>query len=319
MDRFKNILVVANGERETDALLARAGWLAEANGAQLTLLDVIDASPGEFARLLSALPGRRAQQVEQDVRTHLHQRLEGLAEPLRRLGVPVDVDLRQGVGFIEIIRRVMDHQHDLVLKTAGQGPIRPVMAGPDLHLIRKCPCPVWTLNTGAEPRARRIVAAVDPSPEDETRDDLNRRVMDLATSLARRDGAKLDVLTAWQLPEEGALRSLVNAPDGEIELLLNKAQRESAADLAVVTGRYGAYADLMRVLHIKGEAADVITRHAEDDQIDTLVMGTLGRTGLTGMFIGNTAETVLNRVTCSVIAVKPKGFVSPVKPASQAP
>jgi len=44
-----------------------------------------------------------------------------------------------------------------------------------------------------------------------------------------------------------------------------------------------------------------------------LVMGTLARTGITGLFIGNTAETILNHITCSVLTVKAKGFVSPVE------
>jgi universal stress protein E len=41
-------------------------------------------------------------------------------------------------------------------------------------------------------------------------------------------------------------------------------------------------------------------------------MGTLARSGLDGYFIGNTAETVLQHVACSVLTVKPDGFVSPV-------
>ena len=36
-------------------------------------------------------------------------------------------------------------------------------------------------------------------------------------------------------------------------------------------------------------------------------------TGVQGFFIGNTAENVLQHVDCSVLAVKPKGFVTPVK------
>ena len=40
--------------------------------------------------------------------------------------------------------------------------------------------------------------------------------------------------------------------------------------------------------------------------------------GAAGFLIGNTAETVLNHVTCSILALKPDGFVSPVELASQA-
>lgn len=44
------------------------------------------------------------------------------------------------------------------------------------------------------------------------------------------------------------------------------------------------------------------------------IMGTVGRTGIPGFLIGNTAETVLRQVACSVLAVKPTGFVTPVQP-----
>ena len=43
-----------------------------------------------------------------------------------------------------------------------------------------------------------------------------------------------------------------------------------------------------------------------------IVMGTVCRTGIPGFFIGNTAEYVLSRVHCSVLTMKPAGFVSPV-------
>jgi nucleotide-binding universal stress UspA family protein len=68
--------------------------------------------------------------------------------------------------------------------------------------------------------------------------------------------------------------------------------------------------------HIKGLAGDVIKGYAAENGIDTIVMGTVGRTGISGLFIGNTAEAILSGVNCSVIAVKPPGFVSPVAPTA---
>ena len=63
---------------------------------------------------------------------------------------------------------------------------------------------------------------------------------------------------------------------------------------------------------VEGEAGTVIPQLAGKERIDLIVMGTLARAGLEGYFIGNTAETVLQRVACSVLTVKPEGFVSPV-------
>ncbi|MDH4124558.1 MAG: hypothetical protein OEW64_03880 [Gammaproteobacteria bacterium] len=33
---------------------------------------------------------------------------------------------------------------------------------------------------------------------------------------------------------------------------------------------------------------------------------------MAGLFMGNTAETILNQIDCSVFTVKPPGFVGPV-------
>jgi nucleotide-binding universal stress UspA family protein len=38
----------------------------------------------------------------------------------------------------------------------------------------------------------------------------------------------------------------------------------------------------------------------------------VARTGVRGFFIGNTAETILEQIDCSVLAIKPPGFVTPV-------
>ena len=46
--------------------------------------------------------------------------------------------------------------------------------------------------------------------------------------------------------------------------------------------------------------------------IDLLVMGTVARSGIPGLVIGNTAERLLPQVPCSLLAVKPAGFESPV-------
>lgn len=54
-------------------------------------------------------------------------------------------------------------------------------------------------------------------------------------------------------------------------------------------------------------------RLAAEHGIDLIVMGTVCRIGVAGFFIGNTAENVLQQADCSVLTIKPEGFVSPVK------
>jgi nucleotide-binding universal stress UspA family protein len=313
LQRFESILVIADEASWTDAVRDRAAWLAQSTGARLMLADVVDDHVGEVARLTSALSPARAKAVQAEMEQARATRLETLADGLRETGAAVEVVTLRGTSFLQIIRQVLRAGHDLVLKGAARGLDRATLRAPDLHLLRKCPCPVWILNGAMTARARRILAAVDPDPSDPVRDGLGQMVMELATALAKRDDARLDVLNAWHVWEESTLRhGLVNMPEQEIKAILAHEETEGRARLDALTGRFATFRDRMRVLHLKGNAADVIHDHVASEGIDTLVMGTVGRTGIAGFFIGNTAETVLNRVDCSVLAVKPAGFVSPV-------
>jgi nucleotide-binding universal stress UspA family protein len=70
-----------------------------------------------------------------------------------------------------------------------------------------------------------------------------------------------------------------------------------------------------RSIHmVAGTPGAVLPRLADRLDIDLIVMGTVGRTGLMGLVMGNTAETILRSVRCSLLAVKPEGFLTPVRP-----
>ena len=63
---------------------------------------------------------------------------------------------------------------------------------------------------------------------------------------------------------------------------------------------------------IKGGARKEIPELAEQLKADVIVMGTVARTGVPGFIMGNTAETILNQINCSVLAIKPSEFKTPV-------
>ena len=87
---------------------------------------------------------------------------------------------------------------------------------------------------------------------------------------------------------------------------------EDEEDSQVTVTDSDGFDDLVRVMHIKDVPADIVIEHAASERIDSLVMGTLARTGIAGLVNGDTVKTVLSRLNCSVLAVKPGGFVSPV-------
>lgn len=314
LQRFKNILFVCDEQSAYELALERVIWLASSNGASVTLVTTIDSGGAtDVSKLFSVLPGLGNREIGEAVIAVHRAKLDSRAQSLKDHGIPVETKLLVGTPFIEIIRQVLRGGHDLVVKGAHRAPGRRYFPGADMHLLRKCPCPIWILNSASEPRAQRILVAVDPDPNDPVRDGLNTTIMELATSLARSDGAKLDVVNVWRLQEEATLRhGLADISDTDIDRLVSDAQTKSKERLQALVSGFSDFDDIMRVLHIKGIAGDVIPEHVAAEGIDTIVMGTLTRTGVAGLFIGNTAETILNHVGCSVLTAKAAGFESPV-------
>ncbi|MEM9760728.1 MAG: universal stress protein, partial [Pseudomonadota bacterium] len=70
MHRFKSILAVLTEDSLADIAFERALHLARANGAALTLVDVVDCAPGELVRMLTAVSGTRGTEIAEDVLTY---------------------------------------------------------------------------------------------------------------------------------------------------------------------------------------------------------------------------------------------------------
>lgn len=214
---------------------------------------------------------------------------------------------------------MLEGEHDLVIKlTEGwKASGSRLFGSTDMHLLRKCPAPVWLVRPERPVKYARILAAVDPVMTGTSQDELNTLILDLATSLATQEGSELHVVHAWELPGETMLRSGRRAlSKTEVDQMVRETRDAHEKALARLVGKY----DLSKLKHyrhlLKGRPSEIIRRKAADHQVELIVMGTVGRTGIPGFFIGNTAENLLGQVECSVLTVKPSGFITPVKLAA---
>ena len=55
------------------------------------------------------------------------------------------------------------------------------------------------------------------------------------------------------------------------------------------------------ILHIGGQPHEFIIQEAKEKNIDLIVMGTQGRTGLEKLLIGSVAERVVGHAPCAVM------------------
>ena len=322
MQRFKDILCVLETAMSCKPVMERAVTLAENNQANLTVMDVVehvtagigmpDGGPIS-ADLQAALVSARAQELEK------------MVEPYRAR-IAIQTRVLVGVPFLEIIREVLRSGHDLVIKSPERRDwLERLLGSEDMHLLRKCPCPVWLIKPGKHKPYRRILAAVDVGdayPEEElaSRRALRRQILEMASSLALSEFAELHVVHAWDVVTESALHhAFIHTPEEKLAASVEQVRQQHAASLDAllhaVTGDPGQDAlDYLepRTHLVRGNARKEIPALAKQIGADLVVMGTVARTGVPGFIMGNTAETILNQIDCSVLAIKPPGFTTPV-------
>ena len=326
MKRFSNILLVVDERTEYSAALKRGAALARNNQARLTVCAIVDTVPDEVRIRASMItPG----QVLDAATARKKEWLEDTVDPASIDGIAVGKTVLVGKPFIEIIRQVLRNDHDLVIKCAdADSRLREVLfSSTDKHLMRKCPCPVWIIKPTERQEYLRILAAVDQDREEPATNTLNRQILEMSTSLARAELSEAHVVHAWEVFGESLLKSHKwDFSEAQFAAMLEEEASERRRWLQDLVENYGTSTDTSGAnaprlhLHvIKGPAQYVVSELARELDVDLVVMGTVARTGIDGFFMGNTAESILGQLDCSVLTIKPPGFTSPVTLEGQRP
>lgn len=301
MRRFTNILFVHDLTSKSTSALDRAVRLAKGNDARLTILSVADELPRTFPNLEKTF-----------VKLHEKQ-LRELIEKFGGHELDIKTRVLMGTPFLQIIHEVLRNEHDLVVKGRG-GTSSLLFGSTDLHLLRKCPCPIWIIKPSKRKQFSRILAAVDPYHEDTDGAELDHRILDLATSLAELEKSELHIVHAWNLGSEAFLRSSrARVPKTLVDREVRETRMTHKKLLDDLLGQYDFSEINAKVHFLKGQPGKIIPALADKKRVELIVMGTVARTGVAGLFIGNTAEKILAKVNCSVLALKPTSFVTPVK------
>ena len=308
MKRFKNILFVADEPGTTSPAFQNALSLASANNASLTVMDVIE--PMQWSAENQAKFGA-------DLTTILHdRRLDELAvmtTPHCNDNLLIRTQVAVGTPFLEVIRATLRNEFDLVIKNAEKstGLLSSTLGPNDQHLVRKCPCPVWIDREETAHPYQKILAAVDPLGDQDK--GMSRMIMDLALSVDPAGESQVHVVHAWRIPGESTLSSgRGRLPRVQLDQMLAEQERMHVEALSGLLGEYGMQLSDPNVHFEKADATPLITRLGKELPADLVVTGTVGRTGIPGFFIGNTAESLMHILEIPVLTVKPKHFVSPV-------
>ncbi|MEZ6115179.1 MAG: universal stress protein [Pirellulaceae bacterium] len=303
MKQFKKLLVgvdLSSGDQiVADELSApnheavrQSIWLAKSNGATIRFCYILDVSP------------QAQHNIESDehsaIKIQAQAQLDELVALAQQDGVSADTCIGFGNGAIGVIQEVLRSNIDLVVVgTRHLSKVKGMLMGStSLKLMRKCPCPVWVVQPDPDP-CQSILVAHDLR-------DVGKYALQLGATMAAMQQGKLHVLHSIEVAHVD--QSLTNRPDDDsIEQYRTKAEATIQSELAACQ-----FAGDVQVSVVLDRPADAILQYVQQHDIDLLAMGTVGRTGIPGFIIGNTAERLLPQLPCSVLAVKPADFKTPV-------
>lgn len=292
--KLQSVLTILDKPKHPQTALARTRRLVKECGARVHLLSFCWSPASEVDAVFARDQGRAIQQamiVER--RTWLLSQIDDVAELERaRTSVLWGKDI---AGSIEGI--ATKSGADLLIKSIHQ-------SGTMLHtpldwaLLRTSPIPVLLTTTRRRKQSGIVLAAVDVNRQDRAHQRLNRRILDAAHTMAALEHAKVHVVAAAELPN-----ALIDLD------ILDKRKAQLRARLHIESGLnelLEPYDIPKSHRHIPiGKVGQAVNVVAHQLNADLLVVGTHAHRFRQLIGIGNSAEKIVARATCDVLAVHP--------------
>lgn len=266
-----NILVVIDPTQEHQPAFNRAMQTAEETGAALHFYMCIYKESAD-KRNVSDL-------IKQEALNEARQRLRCFSECAEEEGIKAIQEVEWDNDWASaIVSAASRHSIDLVIKSsfAHSKAKRLLNRTSDWVILRTSPCPVLLVKREAPWQNKGILAAVDIETADPEHRRLNNAIISFGMQMAGGHQADVHLVNAYQdslkYPDRSNLLKMSGIPNQNI------------------------YID-------NGSPSDVIIGRATSLEVDLVVIGTVARHGVKGTLIGNTAEKVLDKLPCDVLAL----------------
>lgn len=306
----KHILVaLADPAAKSSIAVSRAQEFASRTGATVTLFHSL------YSPYVAGEQFYSPADLERDIEAAVFARrreLERLAKPLVAAGLTVHTRVRWDYPVHEsIVREVIREKIDFVIVESHRhgAAARLVLSNTDWQLIRLCPCPVLLVKTARRYERPRVLVSVDPMHAHAKPAALDARLLTGGAELAERFGGKLHAAHFYMLTTPLATGFMVE-PLPLPTAIAEQHARDVRKAFDALTARYELGS---RRAHLRtGLPVDELPALAEEIDASVVVMGAVSRSGLKRLFIGHTAERVIDRLKCDVLVIKPEGFKTPV-------
>jgi nucleotide-binding universal stress UspA family protein len=304
MERFESILVDVDATAAVHPELERAARLARRCGARLTIVDSMTVPAyGGYA-----LPADVAEEVV-DARRRALDRLARLMSD-----IPATSRLLVGESAPVLTEEVQRAKHDLLVRSHA----RDLTAGSKQdgaigeELLRKCPCPVLLVGPGRTAEHPRIVGVVRGTSEDPAEEMLRTKVVSLTLLMARLENGAPTLLQTWVPFAEEMIRT--NSLDDAFAAYVEAVRHRTTGDLTYLTRSLEREGSYVPTMSLRGDPEEIIPEFTVRQGVDLVVMATpVNGGGITRMLLRRAPLRFLQRLTCSLLAVKSEQVTSPMR------
>ena len=234
--------------------------------------------------------------------------VDKLVTPYKEMGYRITTSVIQIHRLYEdIIKSARDYKADFVFKSVRQhAPLKRMFyTSTDWNLIRMCPTALLLVRDQGTVRGKPVIASVNIDDEDTEHQELNRIVLAQANALAEVLGAKVHLIYAYG--------PAVVMGDGADPMAYQIAKDKHDAEFKKAKALASANNVLASNTKLReGTPETIVTEYGEEISAGIIVLGTVARSGASGLFIGNTAESMLEKTHRDMFVIKLESFVSPV-------
>ncbi len=299
------MVALADPSARPGPLIARAGEIARRSGARVTVFHSL------YSPFLTGQQYFSEEELRQTIADAVEARkaeLEVIAQPLRAAGIDVHVRVRWDYPPHEsIVREVLREKIGLLLVGTHRHSrvARLALTNTDWQLIRSCPCPVLLVK-GRQPYDNApVLVSVDPMHTNAKPESLDMRLLEAGRDFAKLFGAPLHAAHFHSFGMPVMTGFMVEATPMPQQL-----SDEYVADVRQ------AFRALVKPMglpntrqHVRpGAPVEELPALADEIGASVVVMGAVSRSAVKRLFIGNTAESVIDALACDVLVVKPTDF-----------
>lgn len=290
---MKHILVVADPLNTEQHAFRKAQSLAKLTVADLHVVSFC------FESILEIGSSHQPEGAEPDIRRLIMEQAESQWQKFiesQSLTEPVSHEI---VWEKYIHKWVLEHcktvQYDLIVKT-GHRSEGFFYTPTDWHLFRESSVPVYCISKPDYKAKKVVLVALDLTAKHPEKQKLNEQLLEAAFLLSVQTNSVLKCCYAVQLPSVVKALEIVDVPAKVHEI--EDSARARAKELL----------DLYDIpdsnLHIReGAPENVINTFARKLKAQCVVVGSMGRKGIEGKLIGNTADKVIHTAKSDLLVI----------------